>query len=278
MTPHPLLRPLAALTLVAAVASANAELIGLSSSNPASLYSVSASTGAATFLTNVAGADGASLTGLEFLRGALYATDVTVGNSRRFGSIDLATGTFTSINSQNGNLNYQSLAADEDANLLYAYALGTFGGGDLVSITPSGTITTIGTTGESITGLAYDNDADVLYGVSPSQLFRINVATGAALLVGNLGVSNSRTGLAYDDATDTLYLNLGAGATVGNALYTVNVVTGAATLIGANGQTAGSGIDGLAYRATPVPEPASLAVVFGGLLTVTRRRRSNRRS
>lgn len=270
-----MLRALCILGTIAAIAVANAQLYGLSSSNPGSLYTLNPNTGAATFVTDVSGTDGVSLTGLEFLGGTLYATDVAVGTTRRFGTIDPGTGAFTAINTQNGNLNWASLAADEDANLLYAFALGQNSGGDLVSITPSGAITTIGTNGQSLTGLAFDNRSKILYGVSPSQLFRVDVATGAATLIGDLGLSNSRTGLAYDDATETLYLNLGQGGPASNALYRVSPVTGAATLIGANGPTNGFGIDGLAFRSTvgAVPEPASLLALGGGLAALVRRRR-----
>lgn len=269
---------LAGFTLAAAPA--HAGLVGLSSSRPGSVYSIDATTGAATLIVDLSNTDRTSLVGLEVLDGTLYASDVAVpngGGRLRFGTIDLATGAFTAITDQAGSNNWQSLAADQDADLIYTVELTTTDL-NLVAITPGGAVSVIGATGRDIKGLAFDDANNILYGVDPGSLYTIDVGTGAATLVGGLGVATEgRHGLAYDPTTATLYLNAGNLGGGGN-LYTLDVATGAATLVGPNGPTAGIGIDGLAFfpTVTAVPEPSTfaLAAIGGaGLLGYGWRRR-----
>lgn len=241
-------------------------LYGLSSSEPGTVYMIDPSTGVATALVNLTGADGASLVGLEFLNGVLYATDVYNAQTDvyMFGTIDLNTGLFTPINNQGGSANWHALAADPAISLFYSVDLDT-PDLNLVSITPAGTISVIGPTNTEIRGLAYDSNHGILYGVDGAKLYTIDPGTGAATLIGNLGFTNSSVGLAYDPGADILFLNTGVGEG-GNSLYWVDTSTGLATLIGSNGTVAGQGIDGLAYlEAAAIPEPRTLACVFGGV-------------
>jgi hypothetical protein len=269
----------AALALAVVAPAQAGTLIGLSSSDPGTLYRVDQATGAATLLTDLSGSDFSSFVGLEVLRGTVYATDVVpaAGGNFSFGSIDLNTGAFTVINDQAGSANWHGLAASQADNLLYSVDLDS-GNFNLLSVTPTGTVNVIGATGLFITGMAFDDANSILYGVDGSNLYTINVGTGASTVVGALGsfITSTRLGLAYDPVLQALYLN----AADGGSLYSVNVSTGAATLIGSNGATAGSGIDGLAYLPTqvqPVPEPSTVVLAgLGGLVLVAHRVRRRR--
>jgi hypothetical protein len=92
----------------------------------------------------------------------------------------------------------------------------------------------IGNTGVcTMSGLAYDSNHDVLYGVSPStdNLYVIDRSTGQATMVGPpgaLGYGNTN-GLAYDPVHDILY----ATDNNTNGLLTVDPVSGIGTWIAA---------------------------------------------
>ncbi|NNC86878.1 MAG: DUF4394 domain-containing protein [Akkermansiaceae bacterium] len=65
-----------------------------------------------------------------------------------------------------------------------------------------------GPLGTNVPGLAYLPATSTLYGVSgqTDSLYTINTATGAATLVGSLGINTSFNGLAYHADTGELYL------------------------------------------------------------------------
>jgi hypothetical protein len=259
-------------------------LYGITSSNPGvSLYTINTTTGAATHYLNLSGAAASGLGDLAALNGTLYASDVipTSGPPQyTFGSINPTTGAYTAINNQNGSSNWQSLAANPAKNLFYTVDIGATGA-PLLSVTPGGTITDIGFSNAFIIGLAFDSNHNILYGVNHNSLYTINTTTGAATIVGATGFTNDYEGIAYDNATNRLYLNTGTDPNhtlINNdSLYTLNTTTGAATLVGANAAVfpgGSSGIDGIAFQATP--EPCSITLLgFGavGLVASRWRRR-----
>ena len=93
----------------------------------------------------------------------------------------------------------------------------------------TGAATFIGNSGVILTDIAFDPLGN-LWGVSFTNLYKINKTTGAATLVGSLGATNGANALVF--ASDgTLY----AAATNSTDLYTVNTSTGAATSLGSTG-------------------------------------------
>jgi 6-phosphogluconolactonase (cycloisomerase 2 family) len=86
----------------------------------------------------------------------------------------------------------------------------------------------------NIQGLAYDKQLDILYGAANGNdsLYRINMTTGAATLIGAFGVGDIQPhGLEYDDSTGALYM----GSSTNGTFYSVNKTTGQATAIGVHG-------------------------------------------
>jgi hypothetical protein len=253
---------------LAAMSHGQGVMYGVSNNGTAasSLYTINTATGAATVVGSLGFS--ASFSGLEYMNGSLYVTDLFANGGFNFGSINPATGAATVIAAQ-GSLNMWGLAANPSLNLFYTVDLDA--GNVLKSITPAGVITTIGATGVGFfgTGMAFRASTNTLFATGfDGSLYTINTTTGAATIVGSTGLSftNAWQGLAFD-GSGTLFLN----AADNDNLYTINTTTGAATLVGANGPTNGNGIDGLAFA--PVPEPASMAALGLGALALLRKRR-----
>jgi len=214
-------------------------------SNQGNIYTLNASTGAATFVTALRTPIGSNLIGFDFNPNA----DLTLNASLRI------------ITSSGGN-----------------FAVNVNPGASLGAVTAQTAITSVSNSGQALrlSGVAYtNNDTDpntptVLYGIdtNSSALYATSApAGGAYTLVGALGASSlnvfgfdvsGRTGVAYAGLTgDDSY----------SSLYAINLQTGSATLLGAfgiQGNTALPTIVGLTAAAA-VPEPTSLALSVAGL-------------
>lgn len=254
------------LVIVLVASSANAQpfpegLIGLSSSEPGVLYSINANTGRATLFTETDVQD-ASIVGLSYIEGALYGSDLEDYPGSLFpdeftvGSI-APNGVTTFLNDQNTSSNWWGLASDDcGENILYA----TDSDNDniLTALTPDGTLQTIGTGSDiGFGGLAYDDENEILYGLSGDgetmNLYRISTTTGNLTLIGPFGdefEASIDTGLAYDEFNKILYANYV------DSLFTLNVNTGAATLVGPNNLDEVE-VDGLAWL-DPCGPPTSV--------------------
>jgi uncharacterized protein YuzE len=146
------------------------------------LSSIDRNTGAATFL----GATGVNLPGLAYDTNSdtLYGLS---GQTDSLYAIDQGSGTLRQIGSFGTNVDYIGAAYDALADMLYMTARDGFFAID----TSSGTATLIGETSPNfIRGLEFDADDGVLYGVDVTynNLLAIDVTTGAASVIGNLGV------------------------------------------------------------------------------------------
>jgi len=239
-----------ALTILFAVGSVNGQdfpdgLVGLSSAGPAVLYSIDASSGAATPIVTLNG--GASFTGLAFLQGTLYGTDLydfpgsSGGND--IGSISTG-GIITFLGNQNGSSNWHGLASDEAGGVLYTIDINN--SNILTAQFPDGSVAIIGSgAGIDGRGMEYDDTHGILYAMDINgSLYTISIVTGTSNLIGPTGLpANSLyIGLAYDECNQILYANDGEL----RQLYTLDVTTGAGTLVGSNGVD--DIIDGLAWK------------------------------
>lgn len=233
-------------------------------------------TGAATSIGS--SASPSQLDGLAFdsNTGTLYGTD-TVSNGLY--KVDTSTGAATFVAtlsiSPNGST---GLAFDINSNRLFM----TWDSinSALYSIDPlTGATTAIGGgLGVSIEALGYDPFHAILYGIAQdANLYQISTSTGAATLIGALGVAwgfPSTFGADYDASNDTLYAVNSFGDN--DRLFTVNTSTGEATLVGSLGfgGVAALGIDS-GMTAVPLASTLPLlgsALGFFGLF----RRRGNR--
>lgn len=101
----------------------------------------------------------------------------------------------------------------------------------------TGVVTTVGPTGvtgeHDFEGLDFSPSGELFASEdSGGDIYRINVATGAATLVGNTGLDFlGNSGLAFR-SDGTLFLITDGGGEDGARLYTVNTATGAATVVG----------------------------------------------
>ncbi len=236
------------LTLLLTVGAAFAQtfpqgLIGLSSEGPATLYSMDTQTGEASPIVTLNG--DASFTGLSYIEGTLYGTDLSSfpgsQSSEDIGSIS-PDGTITFLGDQDGSSNWWGLASNDcGANVLYSHSQDT---GALVVQFPDGTTQTIGDdVGVVMAGMAYDDLAGILYGHGEDGfLYTISTTTGALTLIGDSGLgSDISVGLAFDEIDRVLYFNMS------ETLYTLNVNTGEPTLVGPNLVFDEPSIDGLAW-------------------------------
>jgi len=240
------------------------------SSGSGNVYEINPGTGQATLQTTLSMGESFSFSGASFLDGEMFATDVFGGGGFSVGTIDLGTGAYTYVGDQDGSINWHGLASSDGAGVVWSIDMDA--GGILKSMTAGGSYTSIGSTGLDGRGMAYDDANGVLYATnaygSPgaTTLYTVDITTGAATMVGSMGLDSYLIGLAYDEVNDTLYANaVDTGGDSLGRLYTVDVATGATTLVGLN--NAGQ-IDGLAW----IPEPASLSLLALGALAVIRRR------
>ena len=251
-----------ALTLLLMVGSVNGQtfpegLVGLSSNNPAVLYSIDASNGTATPFVTLNG--NAGITGLSYIEGTLYGTDL-YGFPGASGGFDIGSistgGIITFLGDQNGSSNWQGLASDDcGENILYA--LDIENNNILTAQFPNGTVQTIGTGGDvQFVGMAYDDLNEILYAIPRNGLlYTVSTVDGTSSLIGGSVIPQPTIswGLAYDEDNSILYANNGNTG----ELYTLNVTTGAATLVGSN-NVVETVIDGLAWLdpCGPPPSPA----------------------
>lgn len=169
-------------------------------------------------------------------------------------TVDLATGQITSV----ATLSFENffdvgLAYDPNRDLLYL----SDGSNFLYSFDPDeGEVNLIGNLESNFSGMAFDVENNILYGVTGQyeELHILNPTTAETTLVGNLGFNINTSGLAFDPETETLYLT----ERNQDSLYTVNTTTGAATLIGPLGI---EDITGLTFLVEQEPQEITITSI-----------------
>jgi len=243
----------------------------------------------------------------------LYATDYNPGVASQFYSVNTSTGVITHIGST-GVTNIADLTSNQTTTIWGIQASTD----DLVTINP---ITGAGTVGPTITGtglsasdpiysIAWDPVTGILYGntskgagATADTLYSINPTTGAAALIGQIGINdiyalgfgqdgtlwgvenaddngglvdiNLTTGTGtltgdtgvqgiFDIASDPSGSGFYAGESNTFALYKLNVSNATATEVGSYQSVAN--IAGLAFLgAAQTPEPDSVVLLTAGL-------------
>jgi hypothetical protein len=262
--------------------------IFISNWEPNILYTVDPGTAEATVVTDIDDRFRLPSGGATFLRGKLYLSNVWFdeGNNDTtlsLGTLDTMTGEITRFIEQgpvtgSGGNNWNGLASDESAGLLYTVEKGVIGGGagdeTLLAIDLDGVVTTIRDDLPIVgDGLAFDDVRGVIYATDgrTGTMHTIDPTTGETTLLGPIGVQvpfGRSFGLAYDEACEVLYAMVGRGAdsssTIPDYLYRVDTETGAFELVGETQflpalAWGAEGFDGFPFEC-PRPPPADLAL------------------
>lgn len=213
---------------------ATGALFGLGSTG--SLYTLNASTGAATFVSSLSGAS---------LMGSSFGVDFnpTVDRLR-----------VTSNTGQNLRINVDTGAVTVDGGL----------NGATTGIAAAAyTNSFAGATATTLYGIG--SATDMLYIQAPPN-------NGTLVAVGALGVDTSATsGFDISGTTGFAYASLTSSDTSKSSVYSINLATGGASLLGAFGIGGNTAIAAPLLDiavAAPVPEPETYAMMLIGLLGV----------
>lgn len=118
------------------------------------------------------------------------------------------------------------------AQTAYGIVTAAQGGQQLVrfDVSSPGSVTTIGPVGATLTGIDFRPATNALYGYNGSQLYTLNLATGAATLAFSTGMASGNVGFDFNPTVDrirvispdgtNLRLNPNDGATIVDGAYT----------------------------------------------------------
>jgi hypothetical protein len=222
-------------------------------------YSINLNTGAKTLLGNISA--GNSTTGslaydCETATTYLSATGALAGQPRNLYILNVTTRQTTIVGPYtNPGILMHGIEIDNRTSSLYGVS--TLDQGFYAISRSNGAETLVGFTGipvnpTSFNALGYDSDNGVLYMINTGtdSLYRINVATGAATLVGPTNATGCGA-MAYNIDNHTMYM-VDNDADI---LYTVNLTTGQATAVGSTGV---GNLIGLVYVTPTCPPPPSV--------------------
>jgi hypothetical protein len=129
------------------------------------------------------------------------------------------------------------------------------------------TATLIGGIGSgNVTGIAFQPGTNILFGIDETHdtLITIDITTGSATIVGDLGVYAFDVGLAFDSSGN---LFMTTDVPTAPYLYSVNPVTGAASIIGSTNTTGVVGLGfspgGVLYGLVDTPGPGTTNTITG---------------
>jgi hypothetical protein len=243
--------------------------------SPAGLYGISEASGQSAFVTSVQATLASG--GLANMDGLFYATNYTPNSGiippTEYGIVDTVTGAFTVVGSQGTSGNWYGFSVGPLSGELYVYEEES---NTLKSLAPGHTIdSSVTVTGllnvGGIRGMAYDPINGIMYATDyydpTPHLYRLNLQTGTATLIGALGLTTTHFGghvpLAFDPISQTLF----AADDVSRSLFTLNVNTGAASPVGSLGalvQPIGS-MTWVADSNQSTPEPGGFALCLSAL-------------
>jgi hypothetical protein len=202
--------------------------------------------------------------------GASATTAYMVTGTDQFGTINLSTGTFSSLGTtEAGSTAEPMVGLGETGGVLY----GAGGANDdtLYSInTANGALTSLGASA-TIEYTAFGSTLTGLYAVSTTgNLYSVNPANGATTEIGSTTLTNGGT-LTLSTGSSTLYFaEFASGA---YNLYTLSTSTGAAALVGTTSTPIGALMwDGVSvlYGGQDSPDPLkvdTLSIVNGAVTT-----------
>jgi len=250
------------------------QLIG--SSQSGELYTVNLTTGAGSLIGTMPSGLATEVE-YDITNGILYADETDGGPNLH--TIDLATGASTGTAMHpSGALNGLEFA---NGNLYGTFISGPGGPSEFVIVDPgTANFTDVGPTGYGpISGLAYDENTGVMYGVtaggSTAQLVTISLTTGAATAVGSTnyefigGLEFGPDGVLYAGTANGTGGPVGAASATAkiilpNTLLTIDTATGAASVVG----PVGFSVTGLSACAQPASGPGAIPALSPALLAV----------
>jgi MYXO-CTERM domain-containing protein len=204
----------------------------------------------------------------------LYAVEYV--SNHNYGTIDLASGEWTSLGNINGpqlGANISGLSVDPTTGDWYLVALESAGAMLYVGDMTTGSFSQVGAIGGPgyMIDLAIDSQGNA-YGhdISDDMLYSINLGSGAGTPIGSTGLNaNYAQGMDFDYLDDTLYATVYTGGGTGVfAWFDLN--SGAANVIQ---DTTPLNAEMEMVVGTPIPGPAGLSLLLLGGLVARRRRR-----
>ena len=265
----------------------------------ARLFAISALLGSAAFASNIyiTGDDGSNLYTLDpstatsqlvgsFGQSGVYADAfdpngnlwaLTNGyNSGTLATVDLATGAATLVGSGSGVAGLMAMAFASNGTLY----VGSWDTNALYTMdTSTGAVATVGSLGfTGLMGFDFDQSGDMFAIASggffgPSDLYSINLSTGAGTLVTPIAADSCLMGLSIDSSNRFLATDY---CTLNSPLYQIDPATGNLTNLGSTGlaQAMGGDFNDLASVSSPEPSALLLAVSGGVLCFIQRRRKA----